>query len=396
MDPVLYIEDIFLKFYEIVFEKSITIDRFDIDPCRNFYRLCIEDKPLTERQGIFMVKILEKYKDSVKDVFFDYSECLALKKFKRDFRIIDNSKKIYLEEENGQTSICFQFPFSFKDTFDREFGRQLEFPYYSKWDAVKKARTIDLFSVNILTVYDFVEKNQFFIDDSFFSILADLDHALENQDSIIPSSYLINQQIGFISIPEETKHEFLEKNFDTIDQQLFYAKTMGYPCLLKENVKDPLSKIISSKSNIFWTPEIDYLFSLYKKLKVKVVIIIDRAQDQIQWLDRFLHKSIENNIPNSKIKICFRENKEDDKGLNKWIKNNNLGGKIEDSDILIFNHKPAKWVFKEDNFVKILVTTMINPSTHAVTKDWLETHPCVIYLTDIRPTIKGNKKIVQL
>jgi len=82
--------------------------------------------------------------------------------------------------------------------------------------------------------------------------------------------------------------------------------------------------------------------------------------------------------------------------LNKWIKNNNLGGKIEDSDILIFNHKPAKWVFKEDNFVKILVTTMINPSTHAVTKDWLETHPCVIYLTDIRPTVKGNKKIVQL
>ena len=78
------------------------------------------------------------------------------------------------------------------------------------------------------------------------------------------------------------------------------------------------------------------------------------------------------------------------------MSDNGFGGKVEEGKILIFNHKPAKWLFKEQENVKLLVTNNLYPATNSIAKDWLSSHPCVIYLGDIKPSELRGQKIVEL
>jgi hypothetical protein len=94
--------------------------------------------------------------------------------------------------------------------------------------------------------------------------------------------------------------------------------------------------------------------------------------------------------------VCFRESKNSDTGINGWIKHHNVGGRVEDGKILIFEYKPAKWLFKQSEDVKMLVTNNLYPPTNQVTKDWFESHPCVIYLGDIKPSEQRGQQIVEL
>jgi hypothetical protein len=101
-------------------------------------------------------------------------------------------------------------------------------------------------------------------------------------------------------------------------------------------------------------------------------------------------------IARDDIKVCFRENKENNSGINDWIKMAGVGGKVETGKILIFEYKPAKWLFKDSEDVKLLVTNNLYPPTNGITKDWFSSHPCVIYLGDIKPSEQRGQKIVEL
>jgi hypothetical protein len=89
-------------------------------------------------------------------------------------------------------------------------------------------------------------------------------------------------------------------------------------------------------------------------------------------------------------------NKEDDDGFNSWVSENGFGGKVQDGKFLIFLHKPAKWLFKVQEDVKILVSNNIYPTTNATTGAWYNSHPCVIFLGDIKPSEQRGRKIVEL
>jgi len=392
-----FIEDIFLEFWTRYSQKFNRNLDPDYSIYENFYFYCLDEKPLTDKQGKFIVRILKKFEASICDHQFNYRDNLVFPKFKKPFRPIDLSKKIFVDiDEKFNIVLCLKFPHSFKDKFDREFGQEKNFPYFSQWDPVRQARIIDLFSVNILRISEFVKENRFELDQSFLHLLAEYEHAVENQETYLPKSSIVENKVTLSNCDKNIIEYFSSIRKDDVYKDSFIAKTMGYPLSLEGSSKNIAEQISSSKETRFWAKNLHDLFELYVILREKICIIIDRNEDSKVWLSRFIDESLKYPISRSKIKICFRQNKDQGNDFNDWIKDNDLGGKIDDADILIFEHKPAKWVFKEDNFIKILVTTMINPSTHSVTGDWLETHPCVIYLADIRPTIKGNKKIVQL
>jgi hypothetical protein len=116
----------------------------------------------------------------------------------------------------------------------------------------------------------------------------------------------------------------------------------------------------------------------------------------LPWLQNFVADADKSEVSREEIKVCFRDSKESDSGINEWIKIAGVGGKVETGRILIFESKPAKWLFKSDIDVTMLVTNNIFPSTSSMTKDWLRSHPCVIYLGDTRPTETKGQKIVEL
>lgn len=396
MSQSVYIEDVFVEFYSHLLISPIKIDDSDIAPIDNFYNLCVVNKPLTEKQANFIIRLLKKYKSKISTSKFDYTDQLVNVKFKNPFRVIDNTKRIYIDQsENDNHLLCLQFPYSFKEVFDKEFGSRhhnLDFV----WDEKRYARKINLYKVNFLQVYSFVTEHGFIIDESFQKLVYDLEHALENQEKIIPYSEAENSKINLHLSNKETLEYFSKYISLDICKQMFIAKTMGYPVKLVKKPKTFIEKISSSKSNIFWLKEISSLFEIYETLKFKIAIILDRAQDNIAWLQEFIEQSEISGISKEKIRVCFRDTKSNNTGLNQFIKDNGVGGKLEGADILIFQHSPPKWIFKEENYVKILVTTMITPPTAVITNNWIASHPCVIYLSSIKPTLKGKNQIVEL
>ena len=114
------------------------------------------------------------------------------------------------------------------------------------------------------------------------------------------------------------------------------------------------------------------------------------------WLQNFVADAEKSGVSREEIKVCFRDNKESTTGLNDWIKIAGVGGKVETGRILIFESKPAKWLFKSSNDVTLLVTNNIFPPTNTMARDWFMCHPCVIYLGDTKPTETKGQKIVEL
>jgi hypothetical protein len=169
---------------------------------------------------------------------------------------------------------------------------------------------------------------------------------------------------------------------------------MGY--LYSGKPHSPAEKIAASASNSFWIKTNSSLFQLYKSINGKVAIVLDRTGNTLEWLKKFIHDADAADILRSDIKVCFRENKDQHTGLNEWVKDNGVGGPIEGARILIFEFKPAKWLFKEQECVTMLVTNNLYPSTNQITKDWFSTHPLVVYLGDIKPSEQRGQTIVEL
>ena len=125
-------------------------------------------------------------------------------------------------------------------------------------------------------------------------------------------------------------------------------------------------------------------------------MILDRTGDSLDWLQKFVTDAVAAGIDTEEIKVCFRDNKNSNTGVNAWIKSSDVGGKVESGRLLIFETRPAKWLFKNTNDVTLLVTNHMYPPTNVMAKDWFISHPCVIYLGDIKPSEQKGQKLVEL
>ena len=94
----------------------------------------------------------------------------------------------------------------------------------------------------------------------------------------------------------------------------------------------------------------------------------------------------------------YRLNKEEDKfGFNQWVKDNELGGPVDDGKIFIFQQKPPKWLFSREVPVKIIVTNSLYPLPSNITQSWMDSHTCVCFVGEVKASrnTKDNK-IVEL
>jgi len=138
-------------------------------------------------------------------------------------------------------------------------------------------------------------------------------------------------------------------------------------------------------------------FQLYQSVNGTTVLIIDRnTKDIIGWLEQFINDARIHGVDISLFRICHREPKDSTVPLNDWIKQNNLGGKIDGGRLYIFKQKPAKWLFVNDVDVKIIATNSYIPVNDYITSHWINSHPCVCYISDITPTKSRNKQIAVL
>lgn len=390
-----FIEDIFLEFFDFAQSKGISIAQQDQTAANGFYTIIYNDRQLTEAQGNYIIKILEKHKNLMAMYGFDYRPALAeTPKWKQSFRTIDYSKKVFVEKnKNGRIDVCLKFPYQLKKDFEEEFEKESDFSS-STWDSTDKFRRLPLYSTNLIQVYEFVKNHNFEIDDTFLIAMGEVEEIWQNQDSIIPYATIL-QNVRIENVAPEVRDWFDLNSRNHMATDLFTAKSMGIP-LQSRKPHSLIEKIVSSNHNQFWIKDLERFIDLSYILEGKTCIILDRADDEIKWVEHFVETVEAQGKDLSKIRVCFRQNKDEDRGFNDWVKTKGVGGPVEGGQIYIFKHKPAKWLFKDENSVKILASNGLYPHAGPVTRDWFDSHPCVIYVGNIKPTQSRNKKIVEL
>lgn len=390
-----YIEDVFSEFYEKC-TNNWAMSSHDGRVLNDFYGKIISGEELTQNQAKYLLRLMSTYKNLAKSNGLDIATFLENPVWKRPFRFVDTTRRVSVElNENGLPIVCMKFPYSLKDKFDREVEK--ENSRNSFWDHDNKLRKLDLYRYNLIHLDEFVKSNNFEIDESFSSVISEAEEIWNQQETITPYSVIENGSVLLKNANDDSINYFSERKTKNIKQDLFLAKSMGFPARLAHSPEDICETISSKIENNFWIKELIEFFNLYKTLDGITVIILDRnTEDVIGWLEKFVNNADYAGIPRSIIKVCFRESENKNSKLNTWIKDNYVGGTVKDGKILIFQHKPPKWIFKEDHDIKIIATNSFTPAIDPITVSWLFSHHCVCYLGDIVPTMTKDKIIVKL
>jgi hypothetical protein len=390
-----FAEDVFKAFYNLISQQKISVQGQDFSPIASFHEKIINSNELTKNQANFLIKLLEKYKTMSAMAGLDYRSQLQDLKWRRGFRVLDLSKKIYVELRENKLEICLKFPYQLKKQFEDEIDNKQTIASHSFWDHEHKVRRLDFYRYNLIHLYEFALTHNFEIDDTFMNVLADVEEIWQNSDDIIPRSEVTIYGVTLKNTSEATQQWWSAHRTSDPLKDLLLAKSMGF--LYQEKPMNFVEKIASCPENTFWIKNHKDFFELTKLFSGRICVLLDRTTAHtLPWLQNFVAAADTSGISREEIKVCFRNTKESDTGLNEWIKAAGVGGQVESGKILIFESKPAKWLFKSDIDVTMLVTNNIFPPTSIMAKDWLRSHPCVIYLGDTKPTEPKGQKIVEL
>ena len=391
-----FAEDIFEKFYNLVDMNAIRVQHQDFSPILSFYTKIVDKNQLTQNQANYIYKILEKYKNVSAEAGLDYRPVLQNLQWRQPFRVLDLSKRLYVEVgSNGRIDVCLKFPYQLKKEFEDEIlPSTSKERLTSQWDQEAKVRRLNIYDNNLISLYEFAMKHNFEIDESFMNALSEVEEIWQNAEEIVPCSVIVDNSVQLKNATPEAQQWWEQHSSKNVSSDLLLAKSMGFQ--LQKNPENLVEKIASNTETSFWVRSNDMFFSLYNEVDGKVCIILDRTSDALGWLKNFVADADVNGVSRDDIRVCFRASKEDRTGLNEWIKTAGVGGKVESGKILIFESKPAKWLFKDEQDIKMLVTNNIYPPTNTLTREWFSGHTCVVYLGNTRPTEQRGQKIVEL
>jgi hypothetical protein len=363
----------------------------------NFQDIIVNNGQFTSSQANLIIKILTKYQSLAKKYNLDYEDNLANPVWRTTFRVLDLTKKIFLKiDENNKTFIHLKFPYQLKEDFDITFPPDNGHSYTRSWIPEEKIRKIPVNSINIIHLHEWAKKHDFEFDQDFLDLVFFTENLWSQEEKFTPHSVIFENSVILINSTEDADNYFEKFSTTNLDNNLLLAKSMNFPLRTLKKPLNLVEKICSTKENIFWLKEIEKFFELAEKISGKIVVLIDRASDRDIWLKNFVKISEKFPQEREKIKVCFRDDKHDKGNFNQWIRDEGLGGSVDQGKYLIFENKPAKWLFKEDVDVKIIVTNNLYMNSNAWVNDWMEGHPCVIYLSDVKPTLKRMKNIATL
>jgi len=396
MSTNLFVEDLLLEFYtkDIIF--NLIMEEQDRAACHNFYSQVLDARAFTEKQAKYLLRILTKYKTIAELEGIDYNGLLESPQWRRPFRVIDNTKSITVEQDEKKCLwFAVKMPYAFKEKFDALIDKSASFSN-SFWDHERQVRLVKFYNCNIIQLNDFADEHGFFKDDTFLSVLAEVEEIWQNQEIVEPCSKIENGIIGLVNAPEDAINYWNQHKNNNLEHDCFLAKSMGYPLATSLLPVSSFDKIITTRATNFWHTDISTAFDLYKQVQGKVAVIVNKDRESCQWVRNFT-KLAEAYVDKDDIKICFRIDKNDpDQSFNQWIKDNGYGGSVDNGKIYIFQGKPPKWLFSDEQDIKIIITNSLYPIPSSITQDWMASHPCVLYIGDQKASKIKDKNIVNL
>lgn len=248
MQSLLHIEDLVGILYRKIINYEIVAQHQDIGPITNFSRTIDSGKFLTRKQGTFILQLLKKYRGYM-DIP-DIDEMLKTPVWKHEFRVIDNTKYMFLETDGDNvTWLNIKFPFSFKDQFVKEIFNGEKDP--TRWDPNGQVRKVKLSNINLVVLVENALKNGFEVDDLVLAAVADVEEMWNNEDSLVPHSLIVNDRVELVNASETAKDYWNDHSTGVMAQDLMLAKQMGY--ILRHTFPaDTAERIASSPGTSFW------------------------------------------------------------------------------------------------------------------------------------------------
>ena len=396
MANIEYVEDALEEIMKLSLWKEDILDWKDLTILNSLHNAIQRESALTQKQARLLLKILNKYLTSP-NLSFDLAHILVQPKWKSDFRKLDLSKSVKVEkDETGVLWFVLKFPYSLIKLFEQEIVTDNN-RHFMKWNGEERVRKLKFYEFNIMAIDNFARTHQFTIDDSFVDALLQTEEIWQQQENIIPHCKIESDQVMLVNAIEDANEYFQTHKTGIIEQDLFLAKTMGFKFKNNRPPANIVEKISQDISSHYWFKTNKDFLQLFQTVNGCAAIILDRnTKNIIEWLEQFIDDAKSLGIDTSIIKVCHREPKDSDVPLNDWIKKNNLGGKVDDGKLFIFKQKPAKWLFTSNIDIKIIGTNNYTPINDSSTIWWAQSHPCVCYITDIKPTKTRNKQIVNL
>lgn len=398
MSKTVYIEDLFLDFIKTSSKIGSSLEEPDFSASINFLSILRDQKQLTENQGKYLLKILEKNKKVLEHLNIDLDDKDISLVWKNKFRVIDQTRSIDVEiDHEGETWILLKMPYTLKNQLENFLNLKNKDYHASIWDSERQLRKLKLQKTNLIHLDEFAIAHNFKRTDNFLKILSEIEQIWQDQEELIPRSEVIDDRVVLINASLDAVDYWNTNKTNDLFKDLFLAKSMGFSFrgnLAKNKI---LEKICSNSINSFWFKSLENFFDFYKSINDLTVVIVGKDESSLTWVKGFVDQARNSNISENDIKICFRLGKnEDTTNFNQWVRDKNLGGKAEEGKILIFQNKPAKWVFSKEKNVKIILTNSLYPIPSNLTQDWMEYHPCVCFAGEMKASQTRNKKIVEL
>ena len=390
-----YVEDIFIDFMDHCDRQVIQLSHQDLTAANSFQTVISVGNQLTKNQANFIIKILQKYRMFAKMAGLDYATAIDIPQWKNSFRVLDLSKRAYIEKDSESNLwICLKFPFALKEVFEKEISPSVKDYSSSVWDAEEKVRKLKFYNFNLIEVFEFLQKHNFDIDDTFMIALAEVEEIWQNSEEISPGCYVDSNGVKLVNPVEDAVNFFIENKSSIVASDLLLAKSMGYPYL--EKPQNLVEKIAFLPETKFHLKSIESFFEIYKSVGGPVAVILNKGDNSENWVKEFCAISKDFGIDSEEIRICFRLDKQEDRGFNQWVKDSGYGGKVESGNIFIFQNKPPKWLFSEGKNVKIIITNSLYPIPSATAQSWMDNHTCVFFIGDVKAAHVKEKKIVEL
>jgi hypothetical protein len=397
MDTIEYVEDALIAIAnEAMTGDEVIIDWKDLTILQSMKQAVEREGALTRKQSILLLKILSRY-TALKGLTFDLQYIVDNPKWRSDFRKLDQTKSVRVEQDkDGVLWFVLKFPYSLLKAFEERVVSD-DKRHETKWCPEERVKHLKFYEFNIVSIYEFAKENDFVIDETFIEALHRVEEVWQQQDNIEPYSLVVDGDVRLVNAVDDAVNYFNQHKTRVINQDLFLAKTMGYPYKTDSKPSSVIEKISRESSNQFWLKSNIEFLQLYNSIDGAVAVILDRTTENIlEWLKTFVHDAKTLNIDTSLFRVCYREPGNSQLPFNQWVKENGLGGPIAGGRLFFFKLKAAKWLINGDVDVKVIATNNIIPTTDLNSKWLLTSHPCVCFISDIEPTNSRNKRIADL
>jgi hypothetical protein len=244
-----------------------------------------------------------------------------------------------------------------------------------------------------MPVFDFCKERDFEIDESFMEALSNVEEIWQNQKFHQRRSVIENNQVFLRNAPEDALDYFNSHKSNKVSADLILAKNMGY--IYNEKPNNVFEKIASNKGNRFFARDIEQFLQLSYGVEGKILLILERSERAEDWIRHLAFEIEKLGYDRTDFRVCFRSSNKENPDFNKWVNQSGFGGKIQDAKFLIFQQKPAKWLFKDVNDVIIVATNELLPGMNSTARAMFNNHPCVVFIGEYKP-VKDKEDIVEL